>query len=695
MSFFFQTAGNDSTQLSRRQLSFLALSFLFCLALTFALYSSTLQVGFLLDDFVHLDYSTNANNGDFSGLVKTFSGNWSGQADGLTSFRPGISLSYVADHFLYRLNPVGYHATNLLVFALCSFFCATLAYQLLDSDSFKQRAATAFAAALLFLVFPLHVESVSWIVGRVDLFCTVFYLASLSLYFRFRKTGQFGYFALSLIAFFLSLISKEMAVTLPAVIAMAEILLPDSLGWCKLSIKRRAAYFASYMALLAGFAVLRTALLGTLVGGYGGGNIRDFIHNLRRFLDIATLRKILFGTNEEQTLSPVFAQIAYASWLVVLLCAIVRMFQPLKRLRILAFVAAWAVISVLPTFQIWQISPNLVGSRLFFLGSAGLCILLALIMVPTVKQTAKSGGSKLLSILQSRPMHILGCGALVSLAVTWCVALHHNLYPWVDAGKQMKVLSSRLVELAKNDQVESVVLINLPQDFQGSGMVGSEEILHRMLKPPVTEADYSKKFSKLKEPPVAEPGTIDYAFLKQAYETNRKAHWLFWATGEKRWIDWTIPGGASTFASRDFVTLKKKNLVACQNIENPRYDRIVWAKLKEPINPFAVAAIELKFDGQINDADMSKKVQLLWRSEHQPQNNWIDYCEGPSRQLSEKSAAESPGNSSHSIVFRPNNYRDWLLNGKVVDLGFKLPPGSYNIRLLELKSEDLGLSPGR
>lgn len=686
MSFFFQTAGSDSTQLSRRQLSFLAVSLLFCLALTFALYSSTLQVGFLLDDFVHLDYSTNANNGDFSGLVRTFSGNWSGQADGLTSFRPGISLSYVVDHFLYRLNPVGYHATNLLVFALCSFFCATLAYQLLDSDSFKQRAVTAFAAALLFLVFPLHVESVSWIVGRVDLFCTVFYLASLSLYFRFRKTGGSSYFALSLIAFFLSLISKEMAVTLPVVIAMAEILLPDSLGWCKLSIKRRAVYFASYMALLAGFAVLRTALLGTLVGGYGGGNIRDFIHSLRRFLDIATLKKILFGTNEEQTLAPVFAQIAYASWLVVLLCVVVRMFQPIKRLRIIAFVAAWAVISVLPTFQIWQISPNLVGSRLFFLGSAGLCILLALILVPAVKKLAKADGSKPLSILQSRPMHILGCGALVSLAITWVAALHHNLYPWVDAGKQMKVLYSRLLELAKDNSVDSVVLINLPQDFQGSGMVGSEEILHRMLRPPVTDIDYSKKFSKLKEPASTEPGTIDYAFLKQAYESNKSAHWLFWATGEKRWIDWSIPNGASNFSSTEFVTLKRKKLVDCQKVENPSYDRIVWSKLNKPINPFAIKAIELTFDGQFSDVDLGNKVQLLWRSEHQPQNNWFDYCEGPPGHLAEKSASESLVDSSHSIIFRPNNYRNWLLNGNVVELGFKLPPGSYSIRLLELKS---------
>lgn len=692
MSFSVNSTGSDNTQLGRRHLLVIALVFLVSAILTCLLYSRTLHIGFLLDDFVHLDYASKACAGDTSGLMRAFTGNWTGQADGLTSFRPGISLSMVADHFWYHLNPIGYHATNLLTFSICSVFCGALAYQLVDSDSFKQRASTAVTAAILFVVYPLHAESVSWIIGRVDLFCTVFYLASLSLYFRFRKSGQYLFFVLSLIAFLLSLISKEMAVTLPVVIAIAEVLLPNSLGWIKQSVKRRAAYFAAFAALLVAFAVLRTVLLGTLVGGYGAGNLRDFIHSRHRFFNVATLSKILFGVNEEELLAPGFGKIAFSSWIGIFALTIVRLVQPLNRIRTFAFVVAWIVVSVLPTFQIWQISPNLVGSRLFFLGSAGLCILMALILVPTFKHLAATENHKILAFLQSGRFHLLGCAFLLTLAITWSVALQHNLYPWIDAGRQMQVLHSRLVDLAKGGQVNSVILLNLPQDFEGAGMVGNEEILHRMLKPPVTDADYSRKFSIYKDPSEASTGVMDVGLLKRTYENKKDAHWLLWMTGEKSWLDWTFPTGAKTFSSNEFSTLKRKAMVACSTFEKPKYGKMVWAKLKEPLDPFAIDRIELIVDGSIPDTDFSEKTQLLWRSTKQPRS-WIDYTQGPPGKWSDYEARGMESASSLKvIVFKPDNVRSWLLNGPIKEVGFTLPPGSYSIKLVELraaKSSDL------
>ncbi len=356
---------SQKLHLEKWMIVFLAAGFIAVLVQVFSLYSKTLTIGFLLDDFVHLDYPFAALHGDPSGYLKTWTGNWSGQADGLTSFRPGISTSYVLDYIAHGLNPVGYHITNLVMYAICVFLCGVIACQLVDSKDLYDRIASASYASILFLAYPLHVESVAWIVGRVDLFCTAFYLASLSLYFRFRKIGQRRYLVLSLLCFVLSAHLKRNGVTLPLVIACAEFLLPSSLGWQNQAIKKRIFFAVLFLSVLLCFAGLRTLLLGTLVGGYGASSFRDFRHSLHNFLDAPTIKKIVFGVNEEVPSLPRFSTWANTAWTAAIVSFLLRLFQPLSRLRIFAFLSIWLVISVLPTFQIWHINPNLVGGRLF------------------------------------------------------------------------------------------------------------------------------------------------------------------------------------------------------------------------------------------------------------------------------------------------------------------------------------------
>ena len=50
-----------------------------------------------------------------------------------------------------------------------------------------------------------------------------------------------------------------------------------------------------------------------------------------------------------------------------------------------AAIIFWLALALIPTFQIWHIYPNLVGSRLFFLSSAGLCMALAMMALPSVE----------------------------------------------------------------------------------------------------------------------------------------------------------------------------------------------------------------------------------------------------------------------------------------------------------------------
>src|SRR5574337_1595349 len=52
-------------------------------------------------------------------------------AAGELSYRPSITLSYFADYSLWRLNPIGYHLTNLLLHSLNSVLLFFLLIRLL------------------------------------------------------------------------------------------------------------------------------------------------------------------------------------------------------------------------------------------------------------------------------------------------------------------------------------------------------------------------------------------------------------------------------------------------------------------------------------------------------------------------------------------------------------------------------------
>ena len=642
-------------------------------------------MGFLLDDFVHLGYISDASHGDLTGFLKTFTGNWSGQTDGLTSFRPGISASFLVDHMVYGLNPVGYHFTNLLVFSFCALLCGVLTFQLLSGEDKRRRFCAALLGALLFIAYPLHAETTAWIVGRVDLFCTVFYLAAVSFYIRFRKAEQYKFLSLSLLSFFLALISKEMAVSLPFVIVFAEILLSSPLAWQKLTLRRRVFVVSSFALMLAGFAALRTVLLGSLIGGYGAGGFREILHSRYKFFDLASLKRIFFGINTELKVSPLYGTIASVSWLTLLALFLIRLPLQKPHARVLLFTALWTVVSVLPAFQVWEISSNLVGSRLFFLGSASFCIFLSAAMLPLIFRLADKGKTSFTQ-WRNRFESVLACFALASLLFTWGAALQFNLKPWIEAGKQMSILTTRLFELVDDPRIDSLVLFGLPQDFEGASMVGNEDILRRMLRPPVTKQDYSKKISIYKSPSEIAADKIDSHALKQFFYGKKSAHWLLWSKDEKRWLDWTPPGGATSFSSRNFSMVTKNGLTACSTIENPRKGRVVWTKLKEPLDPFAVTAIELRADVSDKDIDFCKKVSLIWRSANQPQSS-IDYSQRvPGRWIFEGGKSGRAISSMNRIGFQPGFFRDWILNGPVAEIGFILPPGGYSVKLHEVKA---------
>ena len=71
------------------------------------------------------------------------------------------------------------------------------------------RSATV---AALFALHPLHVESVAWVAERKDVLSQAFWLTSIGCYVEFVRGRSRRWYALSLLALALGLMSKPMLV---------------------------------------------------------------------------------------------------------------------------------------------------------------------------------------------------------------------------------------------------------------------------------------------------------------------------------------------------------------------------------------------------------------------------------------------------------------------------------------------------
>ncbi len=451
---------------------------------------STLKDGFLLDDFLHLDYCARFLAGDMQPFLNNLTGNW-GASDLMLSYRPVVSISLLADYLLYGTNAWGYHLTNVLLFAVCAILTAALTLLICQRLAPKLAGVAAIWSGLLFSCYPLHTETVAWIIGRVDSLATLFYLAALIFYWRAKQHDTALFRKLSLLSFLLSLASKEIAVSLPGSLFLLSIVysLPGQEKFVPI-IKRALKETLPYLGLLAVFALVRHLILGSVIGGYGKTELNP-IHILTVFADYHSLLKILVPVSEEyrylsQAMRPVLLPLLAILALVVLRL-LVKGGGRSRTLFILPLLMLWSFGALLPAFQIWHIHPNLVGSRLFFLSSVPLCMVLTLKAVP---------GHGHLNLRELKYWALGGFLALSGLYLVWCEVLNLNLKAFHDASLRMQVFVKELNEKVRVGK--PIILANLPQDYKGAGMIGRRLYLDIMLKPPLNKTDIRSKILTVK-----------------------------------------------------------------------------------------------------------------------------------------------------------------------------------------------------
>jgi len=287
-------------------------------------------------------------------------------AQGVLLYRPLPVASFALDRAVWGDNPAGFHLTNVLINAAD----AVLVFVLLASLFGDRLSPLPLSlCALLFALHPVHTEAINMVVGRTELLAALFGLLTFLCYRHGRKPAAFGFF-------FLALLSKEIAVTIPAVIFLHEYLS-----------KRRVARwsYVVFAGVLLAYLAIRFAVLGGFTSVHQTGMLDQQNVVQRALTVIKALGCYLRLLVIPWPLTPDYSDVplpgsALAFGVLLPLAAIVLLLMVAWSLRKVAwavtFAILWFFVTILPVSNVISIGAFL-GERFLYLPSVSVALLAA------------------------------------------------------------------------------------------------------------------------------------------------------------------------------------------------------------------------------------------------------------------------------------------------------------------------------
>lgn len=172
-------------------------------------------------------------------------------------YRPVIWVWLTLGYHLFDSIPGWWHLAGIAMHLLATLLVYWLGRRLLRDP------LAAALAALLFGVYPLHVEDVAWVTSTGDLLFAILFLSSFLCYLKWRQDEprRRRWFLLSLLLFALGLLTKETAAAVAGLVLCYEWLLaPGPPSWRK-KLGGSLAWSLPYFVLILGYLGARWAVL--------------------------------------------------------------------------------------------------------------------------------------------------------------------------------------------------------------------------------------------------------------------------------------------------------------------------------------------------------------------------------------------------------------------------------------------------
>lgn len=414
-------------------------------------YLSTINDYFVQDDFGTVMILTKR---PWTMFPRWFTMNWMEQIWGNTpdEIRPFIALTYQltgkwAPHRpeLHHIFNVAMHAGNALLIMGIGRAAVGLS-----------PVAAAFAG-IVFAVLPSQAESVAWITGRVDSMPAFFYLATFFAYVMWRRQGRRAWYAWSIVFFFITLFTKQNAITMPATLVAYDLIMLDR--------TRRGALLSSikawlpFIVMTAGYLGLRRIVLGHSVrGGVQSWHAVETFGGMvqRHFLRVA------LGHTAPLTGWELAAAVSLAA-----LCLAALWIRPRAWRPFVCFCLTWWAIGVAPILLAGYESP-----RHVYLASAAWAFLVALIVDAVYVR------------LRRPSFRIAFATAAVAMVAVYVVRLQATLENWHALSRISKAAVEHVGDEARTAPEGTLLLMSVPKKSWEWGVPF-------VLQPPYQAADLS------------------------------------------------------------------------------------------------------------------------------------------------------------------------------------------------------------
>lgn len=245
---------------------------------------------------------------------------------------------------------------------------------------------TATAGAAVFAVHPVHVEAVANVVGQAELLAALFTLAACLLYRRWLDADTPGYrlgFLLGIgAAYALGIGSKEIAVTLPALVALITI-----------AERRPVMRALPVLALLGGVLIsmlaLRLEVVGSLRGEVTAPELAGLSYTSRMWTGLS-----LWPDYARLLVAPLELSVDYGPAVrfpatgpdllgvvgaLILITAVVAAWRLRARAPLAAIGLAWFLVVILPVSNLIVPAGVMLAERTLYLPSVGLAFVVAAI----------------------------------------------------------------------------------------------------------------------------------------------------------------------------------------------------------------------------------------------------------------------------------------------------------------------------
>ncbi|MCX6243620.1 MAG: tetratricopeptide repeat protein [Bacteroidetes bacterium] len=360
-------------------------------------------------------------------------------------------ITYAIEYKLFGVHPLPYHITNLLIHLVCTL----LVFQLLRL--LKINLILAAAGALLFGIHPMRVESVVWIAERKDVLYSLFYLAALVMHVKFIRGGEKATtnYRLTLLFFFLALLSKIEAVTLPLSLLLIDYYLERPLKFRLIAEKIPHFLLSFFFGCLGIFILFKVGLLTV-------NKILSFSD--RFFYGLFALNayvvKFLFPYQQSAVypypVSPgnALPLFYYLNPLLTLLM-IFLVYRTVRRTRAVVFGALFFLVNVIFLLQIFAAGSAFLADRYTYVAYFGLIFM------------AVWGADQLITKkAQQKQLILTGMGVylIVFMVLTWnrCETWKNDISLWTDViekypGKSVASYSNRGIAYTQEGQWDNAL----------------------------------------------------------------------------------------------------------------------------------------------------------------------------------------------------------------------------------------------